>query len=239
MSDQPPSTNTHKPDCRSLRCFHCGNPHPCKCVGYSFASCDCQPPSAPRTLKDYRHWLFIASDEECGPACMYVPVPSTIDMTDEFREVYCQAWRHSLSDARKAIHTASAPQGQENEPDGLAGPTDWREGDYIEGAFRLHRVVSQYAPTVPIGYKELRNALAAELCRIIGYRPKPIGQSAQTRPATVESVNDAIRRIMAEGGTPFQIEQRLTRHFLERQSPPPVEGEKPTPVWCPRCGHEK
>jgi hypothetical protein len=60
MSDQPPSANTCKPECRSLRCSQCRNLHPCKCVGYSFASCDCQP-STPRTLKDFDMFLASAS----------------------------------------------------------------------------------------------------------------------------------------------------------------------------------
>lgn len=32
------------------------------------------------------------------------------------------------------------------------------------------------------------------------------------------SINDAVRRIMREGGTPFQIEQRLTRYFVDREA---------------------
>jgi hypothetical protein len=54
------------------------------------------------TTHDYAYWLFEATDRECGLACMLVPVPPTIDMSDEFREVYCQAFRHSLRDARAA-----------------------------------------------------------------------------------------------------------------------------------------
>jgi len=35
--------------------------------------------------------------------------------------------------------------------------------------------------------------------------------------AKTESANDAIRRILVEGGSRFQLEQRLTRYMVERQ----------------------
>ena len=41
------------------------------------------------------------SDEEVGPACSRVGVPVTIDMTEDFREPYCQGYRHALADVRR------------------------------------------------------------------------------------------------------------------------------------------
>ena len=46
-------------------------------------------------------WALTASDEAVGPACMLVPVPPTIDMSDKFREAYAQGWRHALWAVRR------------------------------------------------------------------------------------------------------------------------------------------
>jgi hypothetical protein len=71
------------------------------------------------TTHDYAYWLFEATDRECGLACMLVPVPPTIDMSDEFREVYCQAFRHSLRDARAAVRRRDADRAMDAKGDAL------------------------------------------------------------------------------------------------------------------------
>jgi hypothetical protein len=48
-----------------------------------------------------------------------VPVPPTIDMSDEFREVYCQAFRHSLRDARAAVRRRDADRAMDAKGDAL------------------------------------------------------------------------------------------------------------------------
>lgn len=50
-------------------------------------------------------------------------------------------------------------------------------------------------------------------------------RAREAQPMT-ETVNDAIRRIMAEGGTPFQLEQRLTRYVLAALAPPAPEAAR-------------
>jgi hypothetical protein len=61
---------------------------------------------------------------------------------------------------------------------------------------------------------------------------QPASISPSRVSGSLETVNDAIRRIMADGGTPFQIEQRLTRCFIEREhsalaaAPPPVPSQE-------------
>lgn len=65
-------------------------------------------------LDDVRYVLLAASDEEVGPACMNVPVPPTIADDEDFREVYCQGWRHALAAARRALasdENRAAPDG--------------------------------------------------------------------------------------------------------------------------------
>lgn len=54
-------------------------------------------------------WALTASSQEVGPACMHVPVPATIDDTEDFREAYCQGYRHALSDVRAALPAGLAP----------------------------------------------------------------------------------------------------------------------------------
>lgn len=47
------------------------------------------------------HWVMSASDDEVGPACMNVPVPPTIADDEQFREIYCQGYRHALAAVRR------------------------------------------------------------------------------------------------------------------------------------------
>ena len=54
-------------------------------------------------MSGLRHILLEAPDEEVGPACMFVQVPPTIAMDEEFRQIYEQGYRHALADARKVF----------------------------------------------------------------------------------------------------------------------------------------
>lgn len=214
MSDQPPSANNEP-------CYMCWSGKHQQCWGEG-CSCQHQPPSTPRTLKDdlqeLRLNVFKAADvwSDNETADTYKAFVKSVD-----------AYGYAL------LASASAPQGQENEPDErpetfqILSPADRREG---------RAPTEVYGPCL---YQRVRPCRVDHpddqdmWCGWCKRTHKPLGQSAQTHPATVEQATLALWSAFDDMAHAADDEERAAawRQYESgkdaliaavRQSPPPV-----------------